>query len=48
MCRRQKERIDFENLEAWCKREGGSAAFAELMEHLAEEEPLPYGSHEDL
>ena len=48
VCRRQKERVDLKNLEAWCKREGGSAAFAELMEHLAEEEPLPYGSHEDL
>ncbi len=39
VCQSQKDRIDFKNLEAWCKREGGSAAFAELIEHLAEQEP---------
>ncbi len=35
----QQERVDLENLAAWCKRAGGSAAFDELMEHLAEKHP---------
>ena len=36
VCRRQKDRVDLENVENWCAKEGGSAAFSELMDHLTE------------
>jgi len=32
----QKDRIDFENLAAWCEREGGGEAYRELLEKLSE------------
>ncbi|MEO5716914.1 MAG: hypothetical protein ABIT37_25765 [Luteolibacter sp.] len=34
VCRRQKERVDLKNVGKWCEREGGSAAFKELLDHL--------------
>lgn len=36
VCRRQKGRVDLENVGKWCQREGGSAAFRELLEQLAD------------
>lgn len=34
VARRQKDCIDFENLAAWCNREGGAAAYSEFIEEL--------------
>lgn len=38
VCLRQKGRVDLENVGKWCEKEGGSAAFRELIEQLAETE----------
>ena len=35
VARRQKDCIDFENLAAWCNREGGAAAYSEFIEELS-------------
>ena len=39
VCRRQKARVDLENVRAWCEREGGAGAFEELIRYLSETEP---------
>ncbi|MES2661222.1 MAG: hypothetical protein V4689_21560 [Verrucomicrobiota bacterium] len=38
VARRQKDRIDFQNLAAWCEREGGAVAYAELLDELSKTE----------
>lgn len=38
VARRQKERIDFQNLAAWCEREGGAEAYAKLLDELSKTE----------
>jgi len=35
--RRQSSRVDLENIRKWCASEGGSSAYAELIESLEEE-----------
>ena len=38
VCRRQQTRVDLEKVAAWCQKEGGSAAFEELIQRLSEPE----------
>ncbi len=38
VCRRQKNRVDLSNVEKWCVKEGGQAAYKELVEYLTEPE----------
>ncbi len=39
VAKRQKDWIDFENLAAWCDREGGAEAYEELLKELSKTEP---------
>lgn len=41
VCRRQRGRVDLDNVAAWCKSEGGTTAFEELIRHLSETETEP-------
>lgn len=36
VCRRQKDRVDLAKVAAWCKAEGGTAAYEELTQKLSE------------
>lgn len=38
VAKRQKDRIDFKNLAAWCDREGGTSAYQELLVELSKTE----------
>ena len=38
ICQRQKQRVDLGIVRNWCHREGGMAAFEELMSRLADEQ----------
>lgn len=38
VCRRQKDRVDFERVAAWCMKEGGATAYDELIQILSEPE----------
>ncbi len=38
VAKRQKDWIDFENLAAWCDREGGAEAYEELLKELSKTE----------
>ncbi|MES2923167.1 MAG: hypothetical protein V4819_16545 [Verrucomicrobiota bacterium] len=38
VAKRQKDRIDFKNLAAWCDREGGADSYAELLGELSKTE----------
>ncbi|MES2439732.1 MAG: hypothetical protein V4584_11720 [Verrucomicrobiota bacterium] len=41
VCRRQKERVDLENVGRWCEKKGGSSVFRELVEQLSEPTSKP-------
>jgi hypothetical protein len=34
ICQRQRDRVDMQAVERWCRSEGGESAFAELLEKL--------------
>jgi hypothetical protein len=38
VARRQKARIDFQNLASWCEREGGAEAYEKLIDELSKTE----------
>ncbi len=38
VCKRQKDKIDFNNLAAWCDREGGADAYRELFDQLSNDD----------
>lgn len=41
VCRRQRSRVDLDKVENWCRHEGGTTAFQELLRSLSEPEVHP-------